>query len=188
MTANLHRYLQVIAFLFESKIKHWSSDRWLYKSSYIVLEVCLSDTLKYLLEWLVFDLKGLTQNLAYVGIVHVREGLEDLAPLVLGPHHECIHWPFNVGLVVVPSSGFPEDSRLCRSSASCWPTIIGLGFICRAIYLPGPCNSQSRNKKIEPGKTLVKWQAMFKLSFIHCHHCYHHHEHCFRWVQDYIPS
>ena len=135
-----------------------------------------------------FDLKGLTQNLAYVGVVHVREGLEDLAPLVLGPHHECVHWPFNVGLVVVPSSGFPEDSCLCRSSASCWPTIIGLGFICRAIYFLGPCNGQSRNKKRERGRTLIKWRAMFELSFIYCHRCYHHHEHCFRWVQGHGPS
>lgn len=67
----------------------------------------------------------LTQNLADVGIVHVREGLEDLAPLVLGPHHERIHWPFNVWLVAVPSPGFSEDPCLCRCSASCWPTIIG---------------------------------------------------------------
>lgn len=69
--------------------------------------------------------QSLTQNLADVGIVHVGEGLEDLAPLVLGPHHECIHWPFNVWLVAVPSPGFSEDSCLCRRSASCWPTIIG---------------------------------------------------------------
>lgn len=68
---------------------------------------------------------SLTQNLADVGIVHVGEGLEDLAPLVLGPHHECIHWPFNVWLVAVPSPGFSEDPCLCRCSASCWPTIIG---------------------------------------------------------------
>lgn len=119
-----------------------------------------------LFKWLVFDLTGLTQNLAYVGIVHVRESLEDLAPLVLCPHHECVHWPFNVGLVVVPSAGFPEDSCLCRSSASCWPTIIGLGFICRAIYFPGPCNSQSSNRKRERGKTLSKWRAMLKLSLL----------------------
>lgn len=69
-----------------------------------------------------------TQNLAYVGIVHVGESLEDLAPLIFGPHHERVHWSFNVGLVVVSSSGFPEDSRLGRSSASCWPTIIRVGF------------------------------------------------------------
>lgn len=99
-------------------------------------------------------LKSLTQNLAYVGIVHVGESLEDLAPLILGPHHECIHWPFNVGLVVVSSPRFPEDSCLGRSSASCWPTIIGLGFICRAIDFLGPWNSQSRNKKRERGETL----------------------------------
>lgn len=71
--------------------------------------------------------------------MHVREGLEDLAPLILGPHHERIHWPFNVGLVVVvvPPSGFPEDSGLSRSSASCWPTITGLRFISTAIYFLG---------------------------------------------------
>lgn len=102
-----------------------------------------------------FDLKGLTQNLAYVGIVHVGEGLEDLAPLVLGPHHECIHRPLNVGLVVVPSSGFPEDSCLGRSSTSCWTTIIGLWFICRAIYFLGPWNSQSRKR--ERGLLSLLW-------------------------------
>lgn len=91
--------------------------------------------------------------------MHVREGLEDLAPLVLGPHHERVHRPFNVGLIAVPSSSFPEDSRFCRSSASCWPTIIGLGFICRTIYLLGPCSAKSRNRKRERGKTRIKWQA-----------------------------
>lgn len=107
-------------------------------------------------------LKSLTQNLAYVGIVHVGESLEDLAPLILGPHHECIHWPFNVGLVVVSSPRFPEDSRLGRSSASCWPTIIGLGFICRAIDFLGPRKKQGqeqeerawRDIKRERGETL----------------------------------
>lgn len=91
--------------------------------------------------------------------MHVRESLEDLAPLVLGPHHERVHRPFNVGLIAVPSSSFPEDSRFCRSSASCWPTIIGLGFICRTIYLRGPCGAKSRNRKRERGKTRIKCWA-----------------------------
>lgn len=124
-------------------------------------------------------LKSLTQNLAYVGIVHVGESLEDLAPLVLGPHHECIHWPFNVGLVVVSSPRFPEDSRLGRSSASCWPTtIIGLGFICRAIDFLGPRKKQGQEQEERAWRD-IKWQAMFKLSFI----CYLHHDKYFKWVQ-----
>lgn len=98
--------------------------------------------------------------------MHVREGLEDLAALVLGPHHERVHRPFNVGLIAVPSSSFPEDSRFCRSSASCWPTIIGLGFICRTIYLLGPCGAKSRNRKRERGKTRIKWQARGSDSFV----------------------
>lgn len=130
---------------------------WLYKNN------CLKKCAAWNICWLVFDLKGLTQNLAYVGVVHVGERLEDLAAFIFSPHHEGIHWPFNVGLVVVPSSSFPEDSRFGRSSTSCWPTIIGFGFIWRAIYFLGPWNSQSRNKKRERGKTLIKWQARFKL-------------------------
>lgn len=47
----------------------------LYKS---LQSRCLErDTLRYLLDRLVFDLKALTQNLADVGVMHVREGLED---------------------------------------------------------------------------------------------------------------
>lgn len=119
-------------------------------------EHCLFITLINIEIFSVLDLEGLTQNFAYVRVVHVGEGLQDLAPLVLGPHHESIHWPFNVGFVVVPSSSFPEDSRLSGSSTSCWPTIIGLGFTCRAIDFLGPWNSQSRNKRREQGKTLIK--------------------------------
>lgn len=115
--------------------------------------------------------------------MHIRERLEDLAPLIFGPHHECIHRPFNVGLVVVPSSGLPEDPRLGRSSTSCWPTIIGLGFICRAIDCLGLWKSQSRNKKRERGKALIKWRARFKLSFICYQRLYFHHkEHFSKWA------
>lgn len=38
----------------------------------------------------------LTQDLADGGVVHVREGLEDPPALILGPHHEGIHWSLYV--------------------------------------------------------------------------------------------
>ena len=61
--------------------------------------------------------------------MHVREGLEDLAPLVLGPDHEGVHGPLDVGLGSVTPSGLPVDPCLGGAGASCWPTIIGLCFM-----------------------------------------------------------
>jgi len=46
---------------------------------------------------------ALTQDLADAGVVHVREGLQNLPPLVLRPHHEGVHGPLDV--VVVPGLG-----------------------------------------------------------------------------------
>ncbi len=45
--------------------------------------------------------------------MHVREGLQDLPPLVFGPHHEGVHGPLDVGLTAVPAPCLPEHSRLC---------------------------------------------------------------------------
>ena len=42
---------------------------------------------------------ALTEDLADAGVVHVREGLEDLPPLVFGPHHEGIHGSLDVAAV-----------------------------------------------------------------------------------------
>lgn len=52
----------------------------------------------------------LTQYLADVGIVHVREGLKDFPPFIFCPHHEGIHWTLYVGLVAATSPGFPVNS------------------------------------------------------------------------------
>lgn len=49
-----------------------------------------------------------TENLADVGVVHVGEGLQDLSPLVLGPHHEGVHWPFDVWLIAAAAAALPE--------------------------------------------------------------------------------
>ena len=38
----------------------------------------------------------LTENLADMGVVYVRIGFEYLASLLLGPHHERVHWPLDV--------------------------------------------------------------------------------------------
>ena len=46
---------------------------------------------------------ALTQDLADAGVMHVREGLQNLPPLVLRPHHEGVHGPLDV--VVVPGLG-----------------------------------------------------------------------------------
>ena len=62
-----------------------------------------------------------TQDLADVGVVHVWEGLQDLAPLILGPHHESVHRPLDVGLVGVPASRLPVDPGLGSAGAPCWP-------------------------------------------------------------------
>lgn len=80
----------------------------------------------------------LTQDFADVGVVHVWEGLEDFAALVFGPDHEGVHGPFDVRFVGVPSPGFPVDPCLGRAGASCWPTIILMWFICRAIEFLTP--------------------------------------------------
>lgn len=61
----------------------------------------------------------LTQDLADVGIVHVGEGLQDLPPLVLGPHHEGIHGPLDVGLSTVPAPGLPEDPGFRSAGDTC---------------------------------------------------------------------
>lgn len=38
----------------------------------------------------------LTQYLGDVGVVHIRAGLEDLPPFVLGPYHKGVHRPLDV--------------------------------------------------------------------------------------------
>ena len=60
--------------------------------------------------------RNLTKDLADVGVVHVREGLQDLPPLIFGPHHEGIHGPLDMGLTAVPAPGFPEHSSLGDTS------------------------------------------------------------------------
>lgn len=42
----------------------------------------------------------LTQYFGNVGVMHVGAGLENLSPLVLGPHHECIHWSLDMRLAL----------------------------------------------------------------------------------------
>lgn len=49
-----------------------------------------------------------TEDLADVGVVHVGEGLEDLSPLVLGPHHESVHRPFDVWFIAAAAAALPE--------------------------------------------------------------------------------
>lgn len=51
-----------------------------------------------------------TENLADVGVVHVREGLENLSPLVLSPDHEGVHRPLDVRLVAAATPRLPEYS------------------------------------------------------------------------------
>lgn len=102
----------------------------------------------------------LTKDLADVGVVHVWEGLEDLAALIFGPHHEGVHGSLDVGLVAVPPPGFSVDPCLGCAGASCRPTIILLWFICsgtRAIQSFPPWKHQSRNKKEkrERGEQLI---------------------------------
>ena len=63
--------------------------------------------------------RGLTQDLADVGVVHVGEGLQDLPPLVLGPHHEGVHWPLDVGLAGAPPPGLPEHPGV-RHTGGAW--------------------------------------------------------------------
>ena len=41
-------------------------------------------------------MRSLTKYLTDVGVVHVRKGLQDLPPLILGPHHKGVHGPLNV--------------------------------------------------------------------------------------------
>lgn len=53
--------------------------------------------------------------------MHVRKGLQDLAPLVLGPHHEGIHGALDV--VVVP--GFGEMPRACEEGTVVRATSLG---------------------------------------------------------------
>ena len=51
-----------------------------------------------------------TKDLADVGVVHVREGLQNLSPLVLGPHHEGVHRPLDVWLAAAATPSLPEYS------------------------------------------------------------------------------
>jgi hypothetical protein len=44
--------------------------------------------------------KTLTKYFGNVGIMHVRTSFQNLPPFILGPHHESVHWPFYVGLVL----------------------------------------------------------------------------------------
>ena len=67
------------------------------------------------------NLQILTKDLADVGVVHVGESLQDLPPLVLGPHHEGVHGPLDVGLAVVPAPRLPEHSCLCDAAPCVTP-------------------------------------------------------------------
>lgn len=42
----------------------------------------------------------LTENLRYVGVMHVRTCLENFSTLVLSPDHESVHRPLDVWLVL----------------------------------------------------------------------------------------
>lgn len=78
--------------------------------------------------------------------MHIRESLQDFAPLVFGPHHEGVHGSLDVRLVGVPSPGLSEHPGFGGAGASCWPTIILMMFIGRTIQLLTPWKHQSEKK------------------------------------------
>ena len=41
--------------------------------------------------------------------MHVRAGLEDLPPLILGPDHEGVHGPLDVRMAVTVLPTLPDD-------------------------------------------------------------------------------
>lgn len=59
-----------------------------------------------------------TEDLADVGVVHVREGLQNLSPLVLGPNHEGVHRPLDVWLAAAATPSLPEYSGVWHTGGA----------------------------------------------------------------------
>lgn len=55
-----------------------------------------------------------SEDLGYVRVVHVWTSFQDLPALILGPHHERVHWPLDVRFAGLVTAWLTDQLRfLC---------------------------------------------------------------------------